>query len=84
MSRKKSLSQLWFNYDLDGTANIKVITDDGRTKEIKNALPKGTNKTECVLIPNEMQNVDSYTFEIYGEGDITIYAMERIDRTHLR
>lgn len=84
LSRKKSLSQLWFNYDLDGTVNIKVITNDGKTKEIKNALPKGNNRTECVLIPNDMQNVDSYTFEIYGEGDITIYAMERIDRTHPR
>lgn len=84
LSRKKSLSQLWFNYDLDGTVNIKIITNDGKTKEIKNALPKGNNRTECVLIPNDMQNVDSYTFEIYGEGDITIYAMERIDRTHPR
>lgn len=84
LSKKKSLTALWFNYDLDGEVNIKVITNDGRTKEIKNALPEGTNKTECVLIPNDMQSVDSYTFEIYGEGDITIYAMERMDRTNLR
>lgn len=84
LSKKKSLSQLWFNYDLDGVVNIKVITHDGRTKEILNALPTGINKTECILIPNDMQNVDSYTFEIYGEGDITIYAMERIDRTNQR
>ena len=78
------MTALWFNYDLDGEVNIKVITNDGRTKEIKDALPEGTNKTECVLIPNDMQYVDSYTFEIYGEGDITIYAMERMDRTNLR
>lgn len=84
LSKKKSLSQLWFNYDLDGIVNIKIITNDGKTKEIQNALPIGKNRTECVLIPNDMQNVDSYTFEIYGEGDITIYAMERIDRTHPR
>ena len=84
LSKRKSLSTLWFNYDLEGTVNIKVITDDGRTKEIKNALPEGINQTKDVLIPNELQNVNSYTFEIYGEGDITIYAMERIDRTHLR
>ena len=50
----------------------------------ENILPKGKNKTECVLIPNNMQNVNSYTFEIYGTGDITIYGMERIDRTHTR
>ena len=84
LSKKKSLTQLWFNYDLDGEVNIKIITHNGKTKEIKNALPEGTNRTECVLIPNDMQNVDSYTFEIYGEGDITIYAIERVDRTNIR
>lgn len=84
LSKKKSLSNIWFNYDLDGEVNIKIITHDGRTEEIKNALPEGTNKTECILIPNDMQYVDSYTFEIYGKGDITIYAMERVDRTNIR
>ena len=84
LSKRKSLTALWFNYDLNGEVNIKIITDDGKTKEITNALPEGTNKTECVLIPNDMQNVNSYTFEIYGEGDITIYAMERVDRTYTR
>lgn len=84
LSKKKSLTQLWFNYDLDGEVNIKIITHDGRIKEIKNALPVGINKTECVLIPNDMQNTDSYTFEIYGNGDLTIYAMERVDRTNTR
>ena len=84
LSKKKSLTQLWFNYDLVGEVNVKIITDNGRTKEIINALPEGTNKTECVLIPNDMQSVDSYTFEIYGKGDITIYAMERVDRTNTR
>ena len=44
----------------------------------------GNNKTECVLIPNEIQNSNSYTFEIYGTGDITIYGIERVDRTHTR
>lgn len=84
LSKKKSLSSLWFNYDLEGNVNIKVIAHNGQTKELKNALPEGKNRTECVLIPNDMQNVDSYTFEIYGEGDITIYAMERVDRVHPR
>lgn len=84
LSKKKSLSQLWFNYDLDGEVDIKIITHDGKEKEIKNALPEGKNKTECVLIPNDIQSVDSYTFEIYGKGDITIYAMERVDRTNTR
>lgn len=78
------MSQLWFNYDLDGTFNIKIITHDGKIKELKNALPNGKNRTECVLIPNDIQYADSYTFEFYGEGDVTIYAMERVDRTNPR
>lgn len=84
LSKKKSLSNIWFNYDLDGKVNLKIITDDGREKIKENVLPSGKNKTECVMIPNDMQNVHSYVFEIYGEGDFTIYGMERIDRTHLR
>ena len=84
LKNKKSLSELWFNYDLDGTVNIRITTDDNRRKELKDALPIGTNKTECVLIPNDIQNANSYTFEFYGEGDMTIYAMERVDRTHTR
>lgn len=84
LSKKKSLSAIWFNYDLDGTVNLKIITDNGKEMIKENILPKGKNKTECVLIPNNMQNVNSYTFEIYGTGDITIYGMERIDRTNTR
>lgn len=84
LSKRKSLSAIWFNYDLDGIANLKIITDDGKEYVKENILPKGNNKTECVLIPNNMQNVNSYTFEIYGTGDITIYGMERIDRTNTR
>ena len=75
---------MWFNYDLDGTVNLIISTDDGKTITKENVLSKGTNKTECVLIPNELQNSNSYTFEIYGTGDITIYGIERVDRTHTR
>lgn len=84
LSKRKSLSKLWFNYDLNGTVNINIITNDGKRIEKLNILPEGTNRTECILIPNELQNVNSYTFEIYGTGDIIIYGMEREDRTHLR
>lgn len=84
LSRKKSLSSIWFNYDLDGDVNLKITTDDGKSIVKENILPNGKNKTECVLIPNNMQNVNSYTFELYGNGDITIYGMERVDRTHTR
>lgn len=84
LSKRKSLSALWFNYDLNGTVNIKITTDNGKQVIKENVLKSGTNKTECILIPNELQNVNSYTFEIYGTGDITIYGMERVDRTHLR
>ena len=50
----------------------------------ENVLPVGKNRTECIGMPNEIQNVFSYTFEIYGQGDFTIYGMERVDRTHPR
>lgn len=86
ISKKLSLSKLWFNYDLANNAdvNIKMITDTGKEHVIKKALTPGTNKTECVLIPNNMQDANSYTFEIYGNGDIRIKAMERVDRTTAR
>lgn len=63
---------------------MRIITDNGKIKVKENILPEGKNRTERVLIPNDMQNVNSYVFEIYGEGDITIYGMEREDRTHTR
>lgn len=84
LSRKKSLSSIWINYDLDGTANFKVTTDDGNTLVKENILKNGTNLTECILIPNNMQNKNGYVFEIYGTGNIKIYGMEREDRTHNR
>ena len=84
LSKKKSLSAVWFNYDLDGVVNIKITTDNGKTLTKTNILPNGTNKTQCILIPNDMQNVNSYVFEIYGEGNLKIYGMEREDRTHNR
>ena len=57
-----------------------IVTEQGEINIIRNIK----DKTECVLIPNDMQDVNSYTFEISGKGDFTLYAMERIDRTHLR
>ena len=30
LSKRKSLSSIWFNYDLDGIVNLKIITDDGK------------------------------------------------------
>lgn len=83
ISKKLCLSNLWFNYDLDKQAvvHLNIITDDGREYVKENVLESGMNKTQCVLLPNEIQNVHSYTFEIYGYGDIRIKAMERVDRT---
>ena len=78
------MSKVWFNYDLDGVVNIKITTDDGKTLVKEKVLPEGNNKTECILIPNDMQNKNSYVFEIYGQGYIKIYGMEREDRTHNR
>lgn len=86
ISKKLSLSKLWFNYDLANNAivNIKIVTDTGKEYVKENALKSGRNLTECILIPNDMQDVNSYTLEIYGYGDIRIKAMERVDRTTTR
>lgn len=84
LSKKKALSSIWLNYDLDGEVNIKITTDDGKEYVEENALLNGKNRTQCVLIPTDMQNANSYTFEFYGQGDITIYAMERNYRTKVR
>ena len=82
-----TLSKLWFFYDLaeSGKVNIKILGDNGKKEHlIENALKPGQNMTEVVLIPNDMQNVNSYTFEISGEGDFRLRAMEREDRTNPR
>ena len=84
LSKRKSLSSIWFNYDLDGLVNLKIITDKEKETIKENILPSGKNRTERIIIPNDMQDATSYTFEIYGEGDFTIYGMERVDRTHNR
>lgn len=84
LSKRKSLSAVWFNYDLDGTANLKITSDDGKELIKENVLANGNNLTQCILIPNDMQNKNSYVFEIYGQGYIKIYGMEREDRTHNR
>lgn len=83
ISKKISLSKLWFNYDLDTEAqvNIKITTDNGKECIKENVLKPGINMTQEVMIPNNMQYVNSYTFEIYGYGDLRIKAMERVDRT---
>ena len=74
------------NEKIDNNKAVTKLSDISYEESItkENVLPTGQNKTECVLIPNELQDVNSYTFEIYGTGDITIYGMERVDRTHTR
>ena len=87
ISKKLQLSKLWFFYDLadNGHVDIKILGDNGKKEHlIENALKPGQNMTEVVLIPNDMQNVNSYTFEISGEGDFRLRAMERVDRTNPR
>lgn len=87
ISKKLQLSKLWFFYDLadNGHVDIKILGDNGKKEHlIENALKPGKNMTEVVLIPNDMQNVNSYTFEISGEGDFRLRAMEREDRTNPR
>ena len=87
ISKKLQLSKMWFFYDLaeSGNVDINIIGDNGKkTHLIENALPVGKNMTKVVQIPNEMQNVNSYTFEISGKGDFRLRAMERVDRTNSR
>ena len=78
VSKKKSLREIWLSYDLDGTANIRVTTDNGNTCLLENALEEGTNKVYPILIPYQnMQNMNSYTIEIEGEGNIVLKQLER-------
>ena len=86
LSKRKTLKELWLNYDLaeNGKVNIAIITNTGKRVVKEDVLPTGTNKTQCILIPIDVQDVYSYTFEIFGQGDFTIYGMERVDRTNPR
>lgn len=87
ISKKLQLSKLWFFYDLDikGKVDLKIIADNGKkVKVIQNALVPGKNMTKEIIIPSDMQNVHSYTFEISGLGDFRLRAMERVDRTNTR
>lgn len=86
LSKKKTITELWLNYDLskNSEVNLAIIDNDGNKVVKENVLEPGTNKTVCILIPVSFQNVYSYTFEIYGQGDFTLYGMERVDRTNPR
>lgn len=85
VSKKKTLKEIWLSYDLEGTANVKVSTDDGNTCLLENALEEGTNKVVCLLIPYQnMQNMNSYTIEIIGEGNIVLKQLERKYRVKTR
>lgn len=87
ISKKIQLTKIWFFYDLEdsGKVDIKILADNGKKEHlIKNALKPGENMTEVIQVPNDMQNVNSYTFEILGQGNFRLRAMERVDRTNLR
>ena len=82
---EKTLKEIWLSYDLEGTANVKVSTDDGNTCLLENALEEGTNKVVCLLIPYQnMQNMNSYTIEIMGKGNIVLKQLERKYRVKTR
>ena len=87
ISKKIQLSKIWFFYDLEdeGEVNIKILVDDGKREyTINNALEAGKNMTKVILVPNDMQEANGYTFEISGYGDFRLRAMERVDRTNPR
>lgn len=77
VSKKKCLKEIWVSYDLEGTANFKITTNNGKEVIIDEALTEGSNKVECILVPYTLENVDNYTIEIYGSGDLTIKQIER-------
>ena len=87
ISKKIQLSKIWFFYDLEngGQVNIKILADNGKKEYlVENALQAGQNMTEVLLVPNDMQQAHSYTFEISGYGNFRLRAMERVDRTNPR
>lgn len=87
ISKKIQLTKIWFFYDLEdgGQVDIKILADNGKKEHlIANALKPGQNMTEVILVPNDMQQANGYTFEISGYGDFRLRAMERVDRTNPR
>lgn len=83
VSKQKSLTELWFYYNLSGEATIKISTNKDEVV-LEKILPEGENKVECVLIPHSLGSVNNYTIEIYGKGDIEIKQMERKFRLKIR
>ena len=77
VSKKKCLKEIWLSYDLDGEANIRISTNKGTEAVLENTLFEGTNLVSCVLVPYTLENVDNYTIEIYGSGNILIKQIER-------
>lgn len=84
VSKKKALKEIWVSYDLEGEATFRISTNNDKEAELTNALPEGTNKVECILIPYTLENVDNYTIEILGSGNITIKQIERKYRIKVR
>lgn len=86
VSKKKSLKELWISYDLEeeGEASFKITTNKGTQAILEKILEPGINKVQCILIPHELENVDNYTIEIYGKGDIIIKQIERKYRIKTR
>ena len=77
VSKKKALKELWVSYDLEGDCTFKITTNNNKEAVLEQALLEGTNKVQCILIPYTLENVDNYTIEISGSGDINIKQMER-------
>ena len=86
VSKKKALKEIWISYNLatNAEANVRVTTNDNRVATIENVLEPGQNKVARILIPHELENMDSYYIEIYGKGDISIKLLERQFRLKVR
>ena len=77
VSKKKCLKEIWLSYDLNGEANIKISTNKSTSVELEDVLEEGNNKVQCILVPYTLENIDNYTIEIYGSGNIIIKNIER-------
>lgn len=87
VSKNKILDDLWIMYDLEenGRANIKITNGNGKYIILENKLPAGANMVQRIMIPYQFKGVtNSYTIEIYGEGNIVLKQIERKFRLKTR
>jgi hypothetical protein len=90
VSKQKVLDDLWLHYDLEegATATIKITKTANGNQTItvlENVLKAGSDMFERIMIPYKFKGLlDSYTIEIYGEGNFILKQIERKFRLKTR